>query len=246
MQLSPLPLIAVLLVLAGLAPFEEPSAEATAIMATAPATAARTPLLADTIVIPGERVGPITRATTREDLASLFGEDRLSDEPVHVGEGFTEPGTVVDLGPEQSFTVIWEDSDRTRPGVIRDFGPAWETPEGIGVGVSFNELKTILGSFQLYGLGWDCSGALVLEGSGLAEYNRKLVLRVSADQEAIEENLKAYYAVANDTLFPSDDPNLDLLDLKVEQMTVFLNREGLGFCVTRDFPTENEGISAMA
>ena len=155
MKLSPFPAIAALLVLAGFATSEELITKAPVITASAPAIASKSPLLTDTIVIPGERIGPLTRTTIREDLALLFGEELLSDEPIGIGEGETEPGTVVNLGPEQSFSVIWEDSGRTRPAEKRNLGPAWQTPEGIGVGVSFNELKRILGSFRLFGFEWD-------------------------------------------------------------------------------------------
>ena len=181
--------------------------------------------LTDTIVIPGERVGPITQNTTRENLAALFGEDRLRDEAIHVGEGFTEPGTVVDLGPEQSFTIVWQDDDRTRPALARNFGPAWKTPEGIGVGTSFEQLKTTLGSFKLYGFGWDYEGALELEGSQLEKYYGNLILRVSPDSNAIAKNETAYQAVLGDGLFSSDEPNLALLNLKVDQMIVYLDSE---------------------
>ena len=248
MKLSPWPLILTLLAMAGLTvsctspqsiptPPEdtvtEPSDDATAepkiapnaASSASPATAAATEAspLTDTIVVPGERVGPITPVTTREDLAALVGEDRLSDESVDVGEGFTEPSTVVDLGPEQTFTIVWQDDNRTQPTMARDFGPAWKISAGIGVGSSFNQLKTTLGSFQLYGFAWDYEGTLTLEGSQLEQYDGTLIVRVTPDPAAIEKNRTAYEAVLGDGLFPSDDPNLALLDLKVDQMIVYLN-----------------------
>ncbi|MEO1400638.1 MAG: hypothetical protein AAFV72_05210 [Cyanobacteria bacterium J06635_1] len=182
-------------------------------------------LLTNTAVIPGERVGPITRETSREDLAALFGEDRLSDEPVNIGEGFTEPGTVVDLGPEQSFTIVWQDGSRAQPAVVRDFGPAWQTPEGLGVGTSFEELKTVLGTFQLYGFAWDYEGSLVFEDSQLDAYQGQLTLRVTPDPAAIANHENAYQALVGDVLFPSNDPNLDPLDISVYEMIVYLSGE---------------------
>ena len=225
MKLVPFPLIAALFVLAGCAASEEPITRAPVTTASAPAIASKAPLLTDTIVVPGERVGPITRTTTREDLALLFGEERLSDEPIGIGEGETESGTVVNLGPEKSFSVIWEDSDRTRPADIRNLGPAWQTPEGIGVDVSFNQLKRILGSFRLFGFEWDYGGTLVLTDSQLAQYSSKLIVSVAASQEAIRDNQTAYFEFMSDNLYPSDAPNLDLFDIKVEEMIVYLNRE---------------------
>ncbi|MDJ0705018.1 MAG: hypothetical protein QNJ46_17185 [Leptolyngbyaceae cyanobacterium MO_188.B28] len=203
----------------------KPKLTPSATYSAAPATTPSEALLTDTVVIPGERVGPITRTTTREDLTALFGEDRLTDEAIHVGEGFTEPGTVIDLGPDQSFTIVWQDDNRTQPALMRNFGPAWKTPEGIGVGTSFDQLKTTLGSFKLYGFGWDYEGSLELEGSQFEKYHDNLILRVSPDAEAIAKNESAYQSFLGDSLFPSDQPNLALLDLKVDQMIVYLEGE---------------------
>ncbi|HEY9735377.1 MAG TPA: hypothetical protein V6D06_03810, partial [Trichocoleus sp.] len=36
----------------------------------------------DMTVVPGERVGPITSTTSREELAEIFGEEALTDEAV--------------------------------------------------------------------------------------------------------------------------------------------------------------------
>ncbi|MEO0455984.1 MAG: hypothetical protein AAF152_05280 [Cyanobacteria bacterium P01_A01_bin.114] len=196
-----------------------------AVSNSAGASTADVALLTDTTIIPGERVGPVTRSTSREALTSLFGEDRLSDEPVNIGEGFTEPGTVVDLGPEQSFTIVWQDGSRAQPAVVRDFGSAWQTPEGISVGTSFDELKSVLGTFQLYGFAWDYEGSLVLENSQLAPYQGNLTLRVTPDRAAIANHEDAYQAVVGDILFPSDDPNLAPLDISVYEMIVYLNGE---------------------
>ncbi|WP_137455144.1 hypothetical protein [Halomicronema hongdechloris] len=174
------------------------------------------------VVIPGERVGPITATTSRETLANLVGAEHLRDESIPVGEGFSEPATVVDLGPEYGVTLTWTDDSRTRIATARGFGSAWETPEGIGVGLSFAELKTILGSFQVYGFAWDYGGSVVLEGSDLNQYYGDLVLRLKPSQSAIDISPQAYQAVTGDSLFASDNPNLEALDLYVDEMIVYL------------------------
>ena len=43
--------------------------------------------LKNTLVVPGERVGPVTRTTTYQDLVKLFGKSRLSDRVVYGPEG---------------------------------------------------------------------------------------------------------------------------------------------------------------
>lgn len=185
-----------------------------------PADAPAADPLADTLVVPGERVGPVTETTSREQLAELFGEENLRDEDVYVGEGLSEPGTVVDLGPERSFSIIWTDASKTKISVVKDFGPAWKTQEGIGIGTNFEELRSQLGQFQLYGFGWDYGGTLSMEGSNLEEYYGMLILRVQPT--SMEDSTEAASSVMGEKLFSSDDPDVQALNPVVDQMLVYL------------------------
>jgi CBS domain-containing protein len=178
----------------------------------------------DTTVIPGERLGPVTPTATRRDLVSLFGEDHLADQAVDVGEGETENGTVVNQGSDSTFTVVWTDDSKTKIAAITHLGSAWKTPEGIGIGTSFDELKAKLGAFKLYGLDWDYGGTVVLEGSNLAKYDGLLILRLQPAENASEQAASDYEAVTGDRLFESTDPHFDNLGLKVNDMAVYLGQ----------------------
>ena len=178
--------------------------------------------LEDVTIIPGEQVGPVTRQTSRTDLGDLFGEAALQDMQIPVGEGFTESGTIVNAGTEQAFSIIWVDESQTQPATIKDFGAAWQTSEGLKVGTSFTELQTVLGSFSLYGFGWDYEGTLVLAGSTLDQYDGLLILRLQPETAAIEQFPEAYQAVLGDKLLTSNDPNLLRLNLAVNEMIVYL------------------------
>lgn len=188
----------------------------------APAAEAPNPIQ-DTVVIPGERVGPVTSDTSRAELGEMFGEEVLIDQEIGVGEGFTEPGTVVDLDDGQQFSIIWQDEARSQPLMAKDFGPAWRTPEGLGVGTSLEALQKALGQFQLYGFGWDYEGTLVLENSDLDSYHGDLFLRVRPDSKAIADHDSAYKALMGDGVFASDNPNLMALQPQVYAMEVYLN-----------------------
>ncbi|MDB9527980.1 hypothetical protein PN498_18445 [Oscillatoria sp. CS-180] len=177
----------------------------------------------DLTIVPGERVGPVSETTSRADLAEIFGEAALDDTEIAVGEGFTESGTVVNAGTDQAFSVIWLDNDRTQPLLIRDFGSAWQLSEGIQIGTSFSRLQTLLGSFDLYGFGWDYGGTVVLEGSNLEAYYGMLILRLQPDSAAIAQSSEALQAVQGDELFSSDNPNLAMLNLTVDEMLVYLS-----------------------
>lgn len=124
----------------------------------------------DTTIIPGDRVGPVTRKTTRAELARLYGKATLSDRTIAGAEGIGSfPVTGVNLGPQRSFTVVWKDEKRTEAIAVRELGTAWKTPEGLRVGLPLAQLRQILGEFQLYGLAWDYSGTVRLEQTRLAK-----------------------------------------------------------------------------
>lgn len=191
--------------------------------APAPTTqATKAETVSGTLVIPGERVGPVTRNTTRQDLAKRFGEARLKDQPVNIGEGYTEPGTRVDLGPELSFNVVWADKSRTKPKEIRNLGSKWRTPQGIGVGTSFAQLQQKLGPFKLYGFAWDYGGTVVLEGTKLAKYKDLLILRLRTAPNAAQRSPSHFRAVMGDRQFSSNNPHLPPLKPEVGEMIVRL------------------------
>jgi hypothetical protein len=177
----------------------------------------------DYTVVPGQRVGQVTPNTSRQQLAEIYGEANLTDTEVHVGEGFMEPGTVVSFGNQPQFAVVWLDDSRSRPLMAKDFSPDWKTPEGIGVGTPYATLQQQLGSFQLYGFGWDYGGTISLEDSQLDQYYGLLLLRLEPSATAMEDNPEATQATMGERLIPSTDPNLAQLDISVSSMMVYLN-----------------------
>lgn len=190
---------------------------------TTPSTQAqKTDTLSDTLVIPGVRVEPVTSTTTRQDLAKRFGASRLRDQSINIGEGFTEPGTRIDLGPKRSFSVVWTDSTRTKPKEIRDLGSDWQTVQGIGIGTSLAKLQQKLGKFKLYGFAWDYGGTVVFEGTKLAQYQNKLILRLRTAPDAAQKSPNDYQAVMGERMFSSTNPHLLPLKPEVGEMIVRL------------------------
>ncbi|MFB2897100.1 hypothetical protein ACE1CI_29650 [Aerosakkonemataceae cyanobacterium BLCC-F50] len=188
-------------------------------------TIAQSNPLKDTLVIPGERVGPITKNTSRQDLVKLFGASTLQDRKISGPEGIGEfAATRVNLGTQRSFTVVWTDAKRTKPATIRDFGSAWKTPQGIGIGTSLAELRKQLGEFQLYGLAWDYSGTILLENTKLSNYKGKLNLQVAPAPDAAKNFPRQYQAVMGDATFSSSNPNWQPLGMRIQQMIVYLDQ----------------------
>ncbi|NET03159.1 MAG: hypothetical protein F6K09_32335 [Merismopedia sp. SIO2A8] len=195
------------------------------ISASTPTTTAETTnsaTLPDTIIIPGERIGSVTSNTSRQQLTQLFGEQRLTDEQVHMGEGFTQPGTRVNLGSDLSFTIVWADPNRLQVQEVRNLGSDWQTPQGIGVGTTFTQLQEQLGSFEIYGLAWDYGGTVLLQGTKLAEYEQLLILRLQAAPDAAQKSPEDYQAVLGDSTFSSSNPHMGRLNLKVGEIIVQL------------------------
>lgn len=180
---------------------------------------------AETLIIPGERVGQVTNNTTFKDLVSLFGAEHLTNQPFSVGEGETRPATRVNLGEARSFTVIWTDESRSRAEAVSQLGTDWKTPEGIGAGMSLIDLQSQLGNFQLYGFAWDYSGTVVLDKTRLAKYSGLLTLRLSPQPGAAESQSADFEAVMGDRLYDSTNPHLQALYPTVDRMIVRLTRK---------------------
>ena len=118
----------------------------------------------DWLIVPGQRVGPITAATTRADLDTMFGKDNVGDSSLDISEG-PEAATVV-FGHDTSaaLAITW---DKERASTIHicfgtETGPCrWRTASGIRLGLPLMELQKINGkSFQLAGYGFDGQGAV--------------------------------------------------------------------------------------
>lgn len=181
-------------------------------------------LLKNTLVIPGKRVGPITNKTTRSDLVTLFGESRLEDTVIYVAEGTMRiPITKVNLGPRRSFSVGWLNDTRNKIRWVQDFGSEWQTRQGIAMGTSLTQLRSILGEFKLNGLGWDYGGYIDLRGTKLQKYQRKLRLRVDATPNAAEKFPRQMQNVSGDRVLSSTNPNWKNLDVRLVDMIVELN-----------------------
>ncbi|MGB3492666.1 MAG: hypothetical protein WBA57_08050 [Elainellaceae cyanobacterium] len=202
--------------IATLEPADSDAASTDIASATTPAP------VADTTVVPGEKFGAVTLNTSRQDLEELFGVDVLTDEAVDVGEGMTEAATLVALEDGYAFTIVWEDDSRTAPFEIRDIGEGWTMPEGIQVGTSFSELQSSLGEFELYGLGWDYGGTVVLDNTTLDAYQDHLILRLQPDAQAQTAQPGAMEALMGDSLYASDNPNFGKLNMSVYEIIVRL------------------------
>jgi hypothetical protein len=119
----------------------------------------------DWLIVPGQRVGPVTAATTRAGLEVIFGKENVQDRNLDISEG-PEAATVV-FGDDGSaaLAITW---DRERVSTIHicfatQTGPCrWRTASGIRLGLPIQELQKLNEkAFQVSGYGSDGGGAVM-------------------------------------------------------------------------------------
>ncbi len=127
----------------------------------------------DWLIVPGQRLGPITRTTTRADLDRIFGKSNVMDKDVDTGNG-PEPATVVDeRTPADSLVIFWKSKEISGVMICYPDGTAgckWHTAEGITLGTSVEKLESINGKpFQFNPWGDDLGGSVVSWQGGKLE-----------------------------------------------------------------------------
>ena len=187
-------------------------------------------------IIPGERVGPLTPASGLADLQRQFGAANVREEPIHVGEGFYEPGVVIyKEKPSRTLGVVWQKGELPqRPHVVyicygqkRDGACEWKTPEGISLRTALSQLEKLnRRPFSLAGFGWDYGGVVLGWNGGLLEASlqkggRVVLLLEPAEAAATNEaNMRDYGQVIGDHTFSSSHPAMLKLDPRVYAIIV--------------------------
>jgi hypothetical protein len=127
----------------------------------------------DWLIVPGQRVGPITASTTRADLDAMFGKENVQERNLDISEG-PESATVV-FGNDASaaLAITW---DKERPSTIHicfgtQTGPCrWRTAGGIRIGLPIRELEKLNEkSFQMTGFGGEPQGTVTSWRKGQLE-----------------------------------------------------------------------------
>ncbi len=197
--------------------------------APTPSEAAPAPVV-DWLIVPGERVGPLTATASAADLIAAYGTENVRDEPYPLGEGQSEPGTVI--FPDDStkrVLILWNDLEKKALPLaarIDGAGSQWKTAEGLAVGTTLKRVEELNGKpFLLYGFGWDYGGQLVdSNGGALKDLPHEdpeggfrggaLLLTFQPDAGADDS------AVLGDGTFSSDLPAMQALDPKVSVIIV--------------------------
>jgi hypothetical protein len=178
------------------------------------------------ILVSGEN-GAIHAHTTRQDLVRTYEATNVVDKDVDIGEGETQPGTVLfPKDPQRSIEILWKDPDKqTLPASAQIEGSAsrWKAAHNISLGTSLKELERLNGRpFHLSGFGWDYSGTITSwdNGSLAAEleggHGRVLVRLGTASDTQVPDADQSQ--VMGDRDFPSDHPVMQKLNPRAYQL----------------------------
>lgn len=120
--------------------------------------------------------GPLRPDASAATLAESFGTKNLADADIYVGEGYTEPATVVfGDSPSDRLEVFWKDKAARREPmrvVVRQTAigfptSRWRTPGGLTLGMRLRDIeRRNRRPFRLSGFGWDYGGTVLSWADG--------------------------------------------------------------------------------
>jgi len=136
-----------------------------AVCASALLTAQTKSRATDDLIVPGVRVGPVSRTSTERSLLQSLGKAAVKAD-VDVGEGMTEPGLIIyNDDPTRRLAVVWDNVKPAHPSaVFICYGELckpcrWHTASGIGQGTTLEELERRNGkAFEMVVWGSDVGG----------------------------------------------------------------------------------------
>jgi hypothetical protein len=183
----------------------------------------------DRRIVPGERVGPVTAATTRADLPRLFPGAPAKDDEIELAEGVLEPAThIADLA------IVWSrknaDAHPARIFICRGrrrTSCQWQTADGITLGVRLDRLEQLNDrAFSISGFGFDYGGnVLSWNGGKLARLDcgPRLILTLDGDRGrdgrlTIDLLTDERHSITGDKPVPSDTPAMRKVNPSVTEM----------------------------
>ncbi len=175
----------------------------------------------NTLIVPGQSVGPITPRFTRNDLVKTFGAANVKNASVYRGEGQSVPGTIVfDKDPKRRMEITWTAAKKVGDITISGQSSVWHTAEGISLGTTLAELQRLNGKpFKFSGFDWDYGGLIQSWQGGKLETGLKKIwpTLVPGPKDSSE-------GVSGDGEFSSDAVLQKNLHITVGQLRMELNR----------------------
>jgi hypothetical protein len=125
-------------------------------------------------ILRGGGIGSAIMANTTEaDLKRVYGSAYVTSENIDLGEGSSEPGTVLyPRDPLHRLGILWQEPQRLHPRTIMINGEksVWKTVHDISLGTTLMQLERLNEKpFMLHGFAWDGSGGLTSWQKGSLE-----------------------------------------------------------------------------
>jgi len=180
------------------------------------------------LIVRSGQGGIISPHVTRKDLVQAFGAANVVDQDVDIGEGETQPGTVIcPKDPERLMEILWRDPETKMHPASAQFSGAksrWKVAHNISLGTSLKELESLNGRpFMLAGFAWDYSGTVLSWENGslakdLGDSQSRVIIRL--DSPTSESTGKDVDQVLGDKEFPSNHPVMQKLNPTTYQIIV--------------------------
>ena len=178
-------------------------------------------------IISGEQVGPVTRTSTRADIAKIVGTAYMEEGEVYLGEGQSSPATVIYPGhPNRMIKVVWKDGPKetATPESVWLLGDEseWQTPSGVTLGTELRKLQELNGvPFALIGFEWDLGGGINSWGGDLEDEMRDVFVRLRLPEDAHEvADKKTLGEVLGDREVSSSHPVFKTVNPVVDRIVV--------------------------
>lgn len=204
----------------------------------------------DWLIVPGERVGPISAQTVRADVSRSFAPNAIEDDAIELDEGIVQPATLISKGvASESLAIIWNGKDPgAHPKQIflcrgRRRGECrWHTASGISDGTRLSELESLNGKpFTLSGFGmnyggnvqsWDggrlerleCGGRLTLTLDGERQRGGSLTVELTSGER---------HSITGDKPVSSTTPALRKVNPAVTEMVFYFAGPDAKPCAVR-------------
>ncbi len=174
------------------------------------------------VVVPGVKVGPITKKTSQEALLTLYGGTQVALGVVTTPSG-QEECTIIFPGEPSELKITWEDAERTKIKAIyfdrRE--STWFTREGVGVGLPLTELtKANKAAIAFYGFNWDYAGTIESWKNGSMGKYKKSFYGVLGPAKS---NFSIPSGYQGDRLISSNEAGIESLGLVLTRLVVYLD-----------------------
>jgi hypothetical protein len=162
--------------------------------------------LNDFEIIPGERIGPITKGSNIEQFRKAFGPENVIETDVPLGEGQTAKGFQINPNnPSIEMMVIFNDDDTKLSVLITNPESKWSVLNQFSNGTKLVDLESLNGKpFKLYGFEWDYGGTVSsFEDGKFESYNDNLTIRFE-----LTHFDKSTMSILGDSEFLSNNSNM--------------------------------------